>query len=63
LRTAILRLNERCQKLVKMLFFVNPPMPYEQIAQSMTVATGSIGFIRARCLERLRKTLVEMGFA
>jgi hypothetical protein len=27
------------------------------------IAVGSIGFIRQRCLERLRKRLLEAGFA
>ena len=63
LRTAIRELNARCQRLVGMLFFESPPRPYQEIAKSLTLATGSIGFIRAQCLEKLRKKLEEIGFA
>jgi RNA polymerase sigma factor (sigma-70 family) len=63
LRTALRELNARCQQLVRMLFFESPPRPYTEIANSLKLATGSIGFIRARCLERLRKKLEEMDFA
>lgn len=61
LRQALRDLSERCQQLVGMLFFESPPRPYEEIAKSLTLATGSIGFIRARCLEKVRKKLGEMG--
>jgi len=45
-----------------MLFFECPPRPYQEIARDLGLATGSIGFIRGRCLEKLRKRLEEMGF-
>jgi RNA polymerase sigma factor (sigma-70 family) len=62
LRDAIGRLPERCRELVYMLFFEEPSRPYAEIAQSLGIATGSVGFIRQRCLERLRKQLAEAGF-
>jgi DNA-directed RNA polymerase specialized sigma24 family protein len=40
---------------MKMLFFDQPPRPYREVAQSLGIATGSIGFIRQRCLDKLRK--------
>jgi hypothetical protein len=45
-----------------MLFFEQPPLPYAEVARRLGLATGSIGFIRGRCLERLRKLLMESGF-
>lgn len=63
LRTALGALNERCRRLVAMLFFESPPRPYQEVAKALTLATGSIGFIRARCLEKMRKKLEEIGFA
>lgn len=63
LRTAFRGLSARCQRLVEMLFFESPPRPYQEIAKSLTLATGSIGFIRARCLDKLRRKLEEMDFA
>jgi RNA polymerase sigma factor (sigma-70 family) len=56
-RQAITSLSERCQRLVHMLFFEEPPRPYQAIAADLGIATGSIGFIRGRCLARLRKEL------
>jgi len=62
LRDALSALAPRCRQLVEMLFFEEPARPYKDVAASLGIATGSIGFIRQRCLERLRKQLVEAGF-
>jgi RNA polymerase sigma factor (sigma-70 family) len=62
LRQAIAELPPRCRELVHMLFFEEPARPYQVIAQSLGIATGSIGFIRQRCLEKLRRRLAETGF-
>ena len=62
LRTALRSLGPRCHKLVEMLFFESPARPYDEIAKSLALATGSIGSIRRRCLDDLRKTLEEAGF-
>lgn len=61
-RDAIQRLSPRCAELVRMLFFEQPPLPYTEVAQRLGLATGSIGFIRGRCLNRLQKILGELGF-
>lgn len=60
LREAIARLPERCQAMVRMLFFEDPPRPYAEVAASLGLATGSIGFIRGRCLEKLRKAVSDL---
>jgi len=62
LRQVIADLSPRCRELIQMLFFEEPARPYQAIAQSLGIATGSIGFIRQRCLEKLRKQLSEAGF-
>ncbi|HUO26793.1 MAG TPA: sigma-70 family RNA polymerase sigma factor [Candidatus Aquilonibacter sp.] len=62
LRDAIAQLPERCQRLVHKLFYESPPRPYEEIARELELATGSIGFIRGRCLQKLKKQLLKMGF-
>jgi RNA polymerase sigma factor (sigma-70 family) len=56
-REAVLKLNGRCRRLVDMLFFTSPPIPYEEVAQRLGVAKGSIGFIRMRCIGQVRKLL------
>jgi RNA polymerase sigma factor (sigma-70 family) len=61
-RDAITKLSPRCAELVKLLFFEQPPVPYNEVAQKLGLATGSIGFIRGRCLNRLQKILAELGF-
>ena len=61
-RDAILELNPRCEQMVRMLFFENPPRSYEEVARELKLATGSIGFIRGRCLQKLRKHLEKLGF-
>jgi RNA polymerase sigma factor (sigma-70 family) len=63
LRQAMAELPPRCRQLVQMLFYDEPVRPYQEIAATLGIAVGSIGFIRQRCLERLRKRLLEAGFA
>jgi RNA polymerase sigma factor (sigma-70 family) len=62
LREALRELSPRCQRLMHALFFVQPPQSYREIAAELGLATGSIGFIRGRCLEQLRRKLEERGF-
>ncbi len=61
-RDVVAVLPDRCGRMVRMLFYETPPRPYQQVAQELGIATGSIGFIRGRCLTRLRKQLEKMGF-
>ena len=61
-REAISALPARCNQMVAMLFFEDPPRPYEEVAKQLQLATGSIGFIRGRCLKKLRQLLEEKGF-
>lgn len=62
LREAIAQLSSRCQEMVRLLFYQEPPMPYAQVAERLGLAIGSIGFIRGRCLQRLQKFLRDGGF-
>ncbi len=61
IRDAVASLPPRCQKLVQMLFFEQPPRPYSEVASELGLAEGSIGFIRGRCLKKLRLLLEEFG--
>jgi RNA polymerase sigma factor (sigma-70 family) len=61
-RDATARLSPRCQEMIRLLFYTDPPLPYREVASRLGLAIGSIGFIRGRCLQRLEKTLHEMGF-
>jgi RNA polymerase sigma factor (sigma-70 family) len=62
LREAVSALSPRCRQLVQMLFFETPVRPYEEVAKELSLASGSIGFIRRRCLDKLRQRLEELGF-
>ena len=62
IRESILKLSPRCREMIRLLFFTTPPKPYQEVAQRLGLATGSIGFIRGRCLQRLRKILEKQGF-
>jgi RNA polymerase sigma factor (sigma-70 family) len=62
LREAIANLSPRCRELVHILFYEDPPRPYKEVAESLGIAVGSIGFIRGRCLEKLRVSLERLEF-
>ena len=57
IREAVAQLPDRCRALVQLLFYEHPPRPYRDIARQLGLATGSIGFIRGRCLARLAQSL------
>jgi RNA polymerase sigma factor (sigma-70 family) len=62
LRDAISKMPARCGQMIHMLFFETPARPYAEIAKALGLAEGSIGFIRGRCLARLKKHLEAKGF-
>jgi len=61
-RDSLRLLSPRCERLVRMLFYETPARPYQEIARTLGLATGSIGFIRGRCLAHLRRQLERLGF-
>jgi len=61
-RDAIRMLPPRCREMIELLFFEHPPQPYHEVAEKLGLARGSIGFIRGRCLKRLKRILQEKGF-
>ena len=61
-REALGKVQNRCREMIQLLFFQDPPVPYNELAQRLGLASGSIGFIRGRCLQRLKKALEEMDF-
>lgn len=62
LRAVVAEMPGRCERMIQMLFFETPPRPYDEVARELGLATGSIGFIRGRCLAQLRRQLEEKGF-
>jgi RNA polymerase sigma factor (sigma-70 family) len=63
LREAIAALSPRCRELIHMLFYEEPKRPYQQVASSLGLATGSIGLLRQKCLDQLKKRLDTLGFS
>lgn len=61
LREQLSRLDERCRRLLLMLFYTDPQPSYTEIARELGIAGGSIGPTRARCFEKLRKNLERPG--
>lgn len=61
-REALAEMPPRCREMIELLFFENPPIPYEEVARRLHLARGSIGFIRGRCLKKLKKALEKRGF-
>ena len=55
LRQAFDGLQERCKRLLSMLFN-EPPTPYAEISATLEMAVGAIGPNRKRCLDRLRNS-------
>jgi RNA polymerase sigma factor (sigma-70 family) len=62
LRRAIADIPPRCSQLIQMLFFATPARSYQEIAAELGLAIGSIGFVRGRCLDQLKKRLMQQGF-
>jgi RNA polymerase sigma factor (sigma-70 family) len=60
-RLAVGQLDERCGKLLTLLFYEDEPLPYAEIAARLGAPEGSIGPTRARCLQKLLKILGKEG--
>jgi RNA polymerase sigma factor (sigma-70 family) len=56
-RTALSELDERCRKLLTLLFYRAEPPSYAEIAAETGTREGSIGPTRARCLQKLTRLL------
>ncbi len=60
LRAALAELPARCQQLLSMLTS-DPPRSYAEISAALGIPIGSIGPQRARCLNRLRRSMAGAG--
>jgi RNA polymerase sigma factor (sigma-70 family) len=61
-REALAALSPECKLLLELLFFEDPPVPYDELSKTLGMAKGSIGATRMRCLEKLRRGLETKGF-
>ena len=59
-RAALGTLDERCRRLLMLLFYRDEPPSYAEIAAAMGMSEGGVGPTRARCLQKLMRALGEM---
>ncbi len=58
IRTALMELEERCQKILSMIYLQNDEAAsYAEVAREIGVGETSISPLRARCLKKLAKIL------
>ncbi|MBX7054300.1 MAG: sigma-70 family RNA polymerase sigma factor [Pyrinomonadaceae bacterium] len=57
IRTAMLELEERCQKILSMIYLRDPAASYSEVAAAINVGETSISPLRSRCLKKLEKLL------
>ena len=60
-REGLAQLTPRCREMMNLLFYADPPKPYQEVANELGLAIGSIGFIRGRCLRQLERNLKSLG--
>ena len=61
-RTALAQMPNRCRLMLSLLYITDPPAVYTAVAARLQMPVGSVGPQRARCLEKLKKKLGEMGY-
>ncbi|MDX2064737.1 MAG: sigma-70 family RNA polymerase sigma factor [Fimbriimonadaceae bacterium] len=61
LRAAVRTLSEKCQELIRQLFFVDPPRPYVEVAEALGIKAASLGMTRQRCLDALERAVRDRG--
>lgn len=59
IETAFAKIDERCRRLLWLLYFEIETASYERIAEMLDIPLGSIGPTRARCLQKLTKHLPD----
>ena len=62
LRRALLDLDERCRRLIQSLDLEDPPVSYRDVAEAEGLTPSSVGPIRRRCLNRLRKIVEKLSY-
>ena len=57
IRTALKKLEERCQKILSMIYLQDSAASYAEVATAIGVGETSISPLRSRCLQKLAKIL------
>jgi RNA polymerase sigma factor (sigma-70 family) len=59
IRTALKELEERCQKILSMIYLRERAASYAEVAAAIGVGETSISPLRSRCLQKLAKILTK----
>ena len=59
IRTAVGKLEERCRKILSMIYMRDSAASYAEVAQAVGVGESSISPLRARCLKKLEQLLTR----
>ncbi len=59
IETAMSQMDERCRRLISLLYLETDKIAYTEIAEILDIPLGSIGPTRARCLQKLIKFLPD----
>ncbi len=62
LESAMKEIDQPCRKILHAFFFSPEDQSYDEIAQALGYSPNTLGAKRRRCLERLKRLLVEMGY-
>ncbi len=57
LEVALGKISDRCERLLRMLFYSSRKSTYQEISDDMGLMSHSVGPLRTRCLRSLRKLL------
>lgn len=57
LEEAMAALDERCRQVLRMFFYAESKVSYRTVSERLGLSEDSIGSLRSRCLERLRRKL------
>jgi RNA polymerase sigma factor (sigma-70 family) len=60
IRHALSSMPDACRRLIVALYYEDPQPSYAELSQRWRMPIGSLGPTRARCIERLRKTLKKL---
>ncbi|MEP6902707.1 MAG: sigma-70 family RNA polymerase sigma factor [Actinomycetota bacterium] len=59
IRTALKELEERCRKILSMIYLQDSAASYSEVATAIGVGETSISPLRSRCLQKLAKILTK----
>lgn len=62
IQIALTLIDERCRRLITLLFYCPEPPPYAEVSATLGMAVSSLSPTRTRCLQKLRRALKSLGY-